>query len=182
LVRSAHYFFDLDAIREAHRTGRRPRSRRSNHEKYSGRRPQWAGALAGSNDGLIRAHADGRVGHPLGKNPGDLWTIAKARFRGAHFATFPTQLLTRPILTTCPERTCVACGVPWTRGDGELCIGCQCGEGWRPGVVLDPFFGAGTAALEAERLGRDWLGIELNPDYRDLAMERIRRARAKAST
>jgi DNA modification methylase len=39
--------------------------------------------------------------------------------------------------------------------------------------VLDPFFGSGTVGVVAERLGRDWLGIELNPDYAKLAMNRI---------
>jgi DNA modification methylase len=48
-----------------------------------------------------------------------------------------------------------------------------------PGVVLDPFIGAGTTAMEAERLRRDWLGVELNPHYRELALERIASARAR---
>jgi DNA modification methylase len=40
-------------------------------------------------------------------------------------------------------------------------------------LVLDPFLGSGTTALAAQALGRDWLGIELNPDYAQLAAERI---------
>jgi len=47
-----------------------------------------------------------------------------------------------------------------------------------PGVVLDPFLGAGTTALVAERLGRDWVGIELNPEYAVLTVERLRQERA----
>lgn len=177
LVRSDSYFFNLDAIREPHRSQRKPRRRGRTREKYSGHRPPWAGPLAGANDGLERAHAEGRVGHHLGKNPGDVWTIAKARYRGAHFATFPTRLLTRPLLASCPERICTACGGPWTRLPDSFGATCTCRAEWQPGVVLDPFFGAGTTALEAERLGRDWLGIELNPKYRGLALERITRAR-----
>ena len=46
-----------------------------------------------------------------------------------------------------------------------------------PGVVLDPFMGSGTVAIAAEQLGRDWLGIELNPAYAQLARERIANAR-----
>ena len=42
-----------------------------------------------------------------------------------------------------------------------------------PGLVLDPFVGAGTTAVAAERLGRDWIGIELNPDFAALAERRI---------
>jgi DNA modification methylase len=44
--------------------------------------------------------------------------------------------------------------------------------------VLDPFFGAGTTAVAAQQLGRDWLGIELNPDFAALAETRIAEARA----
>jgi DNA modification methylase len=44
--------------------------------------------------------------------------------------------------------------------------------------VLDPFFGAGSTAVAAERLDRDWLGIELNPDFAELAERRIQDARA----
>jgi DNA modification methylase len=43
--------------------------------------------------------------------------------------------------------------------------------------VLDPFMGAGTTGLVAEQLHRDWIGVEINPEYRDLAMKRIGDAR-----
>jgi hypothetical protein len=97
-------------------------------------------------------------------------------------------LITRPLLATCPERVCRSCGQPWERepvrriGElavrGELRAQCHCRKGWQPGVVLDPFTGAGTVAMVAEQLGRDWLGIELNPAFADLASERIAAARA----
>ncbi len=51
---------------------------------------------------------------------------------------------------------------------------CGCGAGFRPGIVLDMFFGSGTSGLVAENLGRDWLGIEVSEDYRRLADYRIR--------
>ena len=44
-------------------------------------------------------------------------------------------------------------------------------------LVLDPFIGAGTAAVVAERLGRDWIGIESNPVYIEAAQNRIRATR-----
>jgi DNA modification methylase len=44
-------------------------------------------------------------------------------------------------------------------------------------VVLDPFLGSGTVAIAAERLGRDWLGVELNPAFADVAQARISEAR-----
>ncbi|HEV8485093.1 MAG TPA: DNA methyltransferase, partial [Blastocatellia bacterium] len=135
------------------------------------------------NRGLSRLKASGLAGHPLGKNPGDVWTLPTAGFRGGHFAAFPLALAERPLLATCPERVCSTCGHAWQRGlerqggrllaVGELQPTCQCGAKGVPGLVLDPFMGTGTTALAAEKHGRDWLGIELNPAYEAMAEERI---------
>lgn len=64
------------------------------------------------------------------------------------------------------------------RERGPLLPNCRCGASVRPGVVLDPFFGAGTVGLVAERHGRDWVGVELNPAYVRLAEQRLAAARA----
>lgn len=201
LTRSAHYYFDLDAVREPHRS----RGARKARDKI-GKRPEWAGPLAGSQDGLRAARPNGLPGHVLGKNPGDVWTIATRGFRGAHFATFPEALVTRPILATCPEAICPRCGKPWRRQVSVRRIGatapvphdrfvmrmprrwttvrevgslieCGCRAGSVPGVVLDPFFGSGTVGVVAERLRRDWIGIELNTSYGELAFARLQAAR-----
>lgn len=75
-----------------------------------------------------------------------VWTIPVSSFRGAHFATMPPRL-------------------------AELCIL----AGSRPGdLVLDPFAGAGTTGLVALRLGRRFLGLELNPEFVEMARNRIR--------
>lgn len=174
LVRSPRYFFDLDAIREPHRSGGAKAAR-----PPLGQAPAWAGPLAGTQDGLRRARAKGMPGHPLGKNPGDVWSIATRGFRGAHFASFPEALVRRPLLATCPEQVCTACGQPWLRRPrtdrlGDL-VRCGCDAPTRPGVVLDPFFGTGTVGVVAQQLGRDWLGIELNPSYVLLAETRLGR-------
>lgn len=208
LVRAPRYFFDLDAIREPHRSsaGRREAT-------GSATPPTWAGPLAdGSQDGLRRFRPDGQPGHRLGKNPGSVWEIPTHGFRGPHFATFPPELVRRPILATCPEAVCTRCGLPWrrrvsvtripvgppskqpkprdkqvmrfkdrwhtVREVGEL-IPCGCRAPTVPGVVLDPFMGAGTVGVVAEQLGRDWLGIEISPAYRKLALERIAKARGR---
>jgi len=52
---------------------------------------------------------------------------------------------------------------------------CGCNAGWKPGIVLDPFMGAGTTAVVAKKLGRDYIGIELNPDYVKMAERRIKK-------
>ncbi len=82
-----------------------------------------------------------------GANLRTVWTIASQPCREAHFATFPEALAERCILA-----------------------GSRAGD-----TVLDPFAGAGTTGLVAAKLGRSFVGIELNPDYADLARRRISR-------
>lgn len=183
-VRECRYFYDLDAIRVPMKSRRglttRPQRAMSNTGSRATsarqpRQPSWAGPLAGRNDGLERARAEGRAGHPSGlKNPGDVWTIATAGYRGAHHAVFPDALVEQPVLAACPARVCSACGTPWLQANLEpQRPQCSCQSSGQPGIVLDPFMGAGTTGVVATRLGRDWLGIELNPTYRDLATNRI---------
>ena len=81
-----------------------------------------------------------------GRNLRNVWGIATAPFSEAHFATFPPALI-------------------------EPCIKAGCPAG---GVVLDPFGGAGTTGLVADRLGRDCILIELNPEYAAMAERRIK--------
>jgi DNA modification methylase len=162
LVRQERYFFDLDAVREPHRTqasGTRTGPR--------GGRPDWAGTLAGTLGGL----RSGTGRHSLGKNPGDVWPIATRGFKGAHFATFPPDLVRRPILASCPAVVCTKCGQGQKLSTGAL--QCDCHAPARRGMVLDPFFGTGTVGLVAQELGRDWLGIELNPEFARMAEERL---------
>lgn len=102
---------------------------------------------------------------------------------------FPIGLITRPLLATCPERVCTTCGRPWerTRAErlghlavvGDLEPQCACGAAARPGLVLDPFIGAGTVAVAAERANRQWLGIEINEEYAALARQRIEAERVQ---
>jgi site-specific DNA-methyltransferase (adenine-specific) len=173
LVRSRTYFFDLDRIRVPHRSHAAPRKTKS-VDKYGWRRDEWAGPYAGNNSGLDRAKNEGRPGNRLGKNPGDVWQVATGGYRGAHFAPFPLRLIERPLRATCPERVCVACGTPWRPVHERAPVAaCNCHAPWRPGVVLDPFMGAGTVAVAANRHGRDWLGIELRAEYRRLALKRL---------
>ena len=88
----------------------------------------------------------GAGAHDNGSNPGDVWTIPTQPYPEAHFAVFPPELVRRPILATVPEG----------------------------GTVLDPFFGSGTTAVMARKLGRKAVGIELNPHYCRLAADRFR--------
>lgn len=83
---------------------------------------------------------------PEWRNKRSVWKIATKGFAGNHFAAYPEGLIETPILAGCPEG----------------------------GVVLDPFLGSGTTALVAERLGRRWIGIELNREYVQMAVDRLR--------
>lgn len=209
-TKQPRYFFDLNAIREPHKE-RRSHSRASDgnrrlRDERGGNRASEAGYTYPPvdvlprrqdrslqiNDGLGRMKAAGILGHPLGKNTGDVWAMGTAAFHGNHFATFPTRLVERPLLATCPERTCANCGTPWLRAKQKLhgrmlrvgplqpACGCNNAKGnWHPGIVLDPFIGSGTVALVAEQHQRDWLGIELNPTYAAMAMRRIETSRAE---
>ena len=82
------------------------------------------------------------------RNKRTVWKVASSPFKGAHFATFPAKLI-------------------------EPCIlaGSQVGD-----VVLDPFSGAGTTGLVAQEHGREYLGIELNPEYVAMAEARLAKA------
>jgi DNA modification methylase len=85
------------------------------------------------------------VGNGETRNARSVWSITTQPYKKAHFATFPKALPTRCILA-----------------------GTKAGD-----VVLDPFGGAGTTALAALGLGRSSIYIDLNPEYRDLAVERL---------
>lgn len=175
------YYFDLDAIRVPHMTEPGTASPAARARYQTTRQLHEAGArgnLAAPTGGLD-AFGSGLGGHPLGKNPGDVWRYATGGFRGGHIAVFPERLIERPILAGVPAKTCSACGVPWRTSNGRP--SCDCRAPTRPGIVLDPFMGSGTVGVVAERHGRDWLGIELKAQYRDLALQRIDSEREKRS-
>lgn len=78
------------------------------------------------------------------RNKRDVWSVTTKAVKEAHFATFPEDLIEPCILAGCP-------------------IG---------GVVLDPFFGSGTTGRVSNKFSRHYVGIELNPEYIDIAEKR----------
>jgi site-specific DNA-methyltransferase (adenine-specific) len=188
LTRQPSYYFDLDSLREPH-ISRPPRPHATTRQH---RRADWLGPNSDGDAGLAALHAAGLRGHPLGKNPGDVWRLGVSTYRGAHFATYPEQLARRMILAGSPRLRCTVCRAPWTRRlirDTPSTAHrepprptCDCDAIPEPGLVLDPFIGSGTTAIAAAKLGRDWLGIELNPDYVALAHRRIHDALTKQPT
>ena len=135
LSKSASYLCDMESIREA------------------ASEPEGAGnvnrseALPGERDGEnanIRGSLH-RIGPRETRNKRSVWTVPTRGFKGAHFATFPPDLI----------RPCILAGAP------------------RGGVVLDPFGGAGTTSLVSMQEGRRSILCELNPEYAAMARARI---------
>jgi DNA modification methylase len=88
----------------------------------------------------------------------------------SHFATFPPELARRCLAAGTPPTTCHLCGEAKSAIDcGGICVNLA----RDPGRALDPFGGAGTVALVAQRLGLDCTLIELNPDYAEMARKRV---------
>lgn len=189
LAKQPRYFFDLNAIRVPHRSAPSTTGKAS---KQPASRETWRGPNGMAATGLAALKARGQAGHPLGKNPGDVWTITPGGYRSAHHAIFPLALAERMIAAGCPEARCTRCRLPWQRRlirplgrvstRAALAPTCACGQPGEPGVVLDPFMGSGTTAVAAEKLGRHWMGIELNPEFADVARTRIAAARSDPPT
>jgi DNA modification methylase len=145
LTKSQHYFYNADAIREPHVTFG-PESKMRGGRNHLGKRngtPENGKNKGNSN--LHKARWD-QAFHPLGRNKRTVWNIPLGKFREAHFAVFPEQLVEH----------CVLAGT--AKGD----------------LVLDPFIGSGTTALVSERLERHYLGFELVPDYAEMAKARLK--------
>lgn len=98
-------------------------------------------------DGMTKAEqcANSRAMRNYEPEPLQVWEMGTASFKDAHFATFPPELVERCLLAGCPEG----------------------------GTVLDPFGGAGTTGLVADKMQRNAVMIELNPAYAGMAIRRI---------
>jgi len=169
LTKGAKYWYDADAVREPFSTD--PKENYPERARITGRGNQGAAAARGNdrgksggfppashkgstfNRGKTAIHELGRASDvpredsPLGRNKRSVWTLATLPTPEAHFATFPLEL-------------------------PELCLLAGCPEG---GTVLDPFAGAGTTGLACLKNGRKFLGVELNPEYVEIAHERARK-------
>ena len=87
------------------------------------------------------------------RNKRDVWIATNGGFKGAHFATFSENLISPCVLAGCPAG----------------------------GLVLDPFNGSGTTGLCCVHNGRNYIGIELNPEYAKMSVDRLDEATAQAS-
>jgi site-specific DNA-methyltransferase (cytosine-N4-specific) len=160
LAKSSRYYFDQEAIREPETGELHDRTRKTRAtenqkcaptELVSGiRRSKMPDGWDTGRGAHGTIHRGGREsGAPAeirtGRNKRSVWTIPTQPYPEAHFATFPEALV----------EPCIAAGT-------------------KPGdTVLDLFAGSGTVGVVALRAGRDFIGIELNPEYVEMARRRI---------
>ena len=157
LSKSSKYYFDYEAIKEPCVSGdlTSPRGSLGAFSLHSGRRG------SGNKERKQRPSSEVvRKGAQAGSVPWEytttrnrrsVWTVPTKPLKDSHFATFPPNLI----------RPCILAGS-------------RCG-----GVVLDPFFGAGTTGLVAMQEQRGYIGIDINSEYVELARERLRVCRAR---
>ena len=143
LSKQEKYHFDSEAMKEPSTASEYDRTKRA------------ANRMAGTRyltEGLKQTKVGATMGQASGtRNKRSVWTVTTRSFKGAHFATFPPDLIEPCVLAGCPAG----------------------------GTVLDPFGGSGTTAMVAQRHGRNSVICELNPEYAKLAEDRIAADRAK---
>ena len=131
LTKSARYFYDHEAIKEEASGPGKPCGTKNDASRNDS-----------ATTGTVRGNGETR-------NKRSVWTVATKPFKGAHFATFPPDLIEPCILAGSAADT----------------------------LVLDPFSGAGTTGVVAVQHGRRYIGIELNPDYLEMSRKRMQLVR-----
>jgi len=147
LTKSAKYFYDSEAVKE------RGVMVAGDSAGSSQRDTQETHGLGGGNSGINLAKQKLAAellknGYSM-RNKRSVWTVTIKPFKGAHFATFPPDLIEPCILAGSAADT----------------------------LVLDPFSGAGTTGVVAVQRGRRYIGIELNPEYLEMSRKRIQLVR-----
>lgn len=175
LTKGEDYFYNHEEIREpvtggTHNRRPGPNSRQNVDRVPVTRKKTVAPGLGIKNNSSFDAALDNHTSET--RNARNVWSIAPRAFREAHFATFPPALAERCIKAGTPKTICSCCGA--AEGCGPICEV----FGREPGVVFDPFGGAGTVSLVAEQLGLRSIMIELNPEYADIAQRRVDPPRA----
>lgn len=155
LSKSAKYYFDIHSIKKPVKESSSKRlqqdiaSQKGSMRvpgKTNGTMKAAVGSCMARNGTNVKGHSgDIQKGNTANKR--SVWHHNPSNLAEAHFATFPEDLIVD-------------------------CIKAGCRGG---GTVLDPFMGAGTTALVARKLGRNFVGIELNPDYIKIAERRLKK-------
>ena len=144
LSKSKQYYYDADAIKVKALYDGRKDTMMKGSEKYK----NLITPNSKPNSFAMNGHERWQKNEEgeMVANKRSVWTVNTKPYSGAHFATFPEELITDCIKAGCPEN----------------------------GIVLDPFGGAGTTAVVARKLNRNYLLCELNPDYIKIAENRLK--------
>jgi len=159
---------------------------------------RWGGDVIDDEHGI--SEWSDETGQPLyrkrnlrpnseGRNKRCVWSVNTVSSTKKHYAMYPPKLVKTPIRAACPKEVCVVCKMPrvpiyrYTASDKNTSYEfaglseCSCvGEGtaeYRRGVVIDPFFGTGTTGMVATAEGRNYVGIDLSPDYIEIARKQL---------
>lgn len=149
LSKSLSYYYDADAVREENAPAYAAEvDAETNCRRSDAKVPVDLQTGHGwrTKAAFTKAGKNPRAYNGAGRNKRSVWTVATQPFAQAHFATFPLKLI-EPCVFACSRL-----------GD----------------TVLDPFSGAGTTGVVACRHDRDYVGIELNPEYAEMSRQRIR--------
>ena len=130
LSKSKYYHYDNEAIKEPVKQdwGTRDRTNGKYHNPGTGLQP---------HSGLTKSYTK--------RNKRSVWSVNKKPYKGAHFATYPEELI----------QPCILAGSE------------------KNDIILDPFMGSGTTAVVAKSLGRHYIGCELHEDYGKLIQKRL---------
>lgn len=158
-TKSQKYYFNLDAIRQVATTTpwtTTPGKYEANNPRanYTGKFDLTIAEAVGSPRARLATREKINFYNPKGKNPGDVWTVNTEPYKAAHFAVFPTKLV----------RLGLQCGCP------------------KDGLVMDPFTGSGTTLYVARKMALHYLGIEIKPEYVELAKARLAKIPARLDT
>ena len=137
LTKNEKYYYDAESIKTDANPEAAKRAKRKNFAHHR-KTDEWAeGSGMQPHSGFDKEYTKA--------NKRDVWSVPVKTYRGAHFATYPPDLIEPCVLAGCPV----------------------------DGVVLDPFSGAATTGVVACQKNRNYIGIELNPEYAKLSEDRL---------
>lgn len=149
-TKNKNYYFNLDAIRTKYKEVSLKRAEYEQGRNAMGLNPSSMGVKYKGSQRYYGMPARMVKLNPLGGIPSDFFFVnincAEDDIVSDHYATYPKQLIIPLIKSGCPEK----------------------------GIVMDPFNGSGTTCVVAKHLGRNYLGIELNPEYIKIAENRLK--------
>lgn len=164
LSKSDHYYFDAEAIAEpvADSTLRRLNQNIDGQNgsfaygKTNGNMKAVASRYGGKKytehkEDFFRTKSGKMYEYRAKRNKRDVWTVSTKAYKGAHFATFPEDLIEPCVLAGCPKA----------------------------GIIIDPFAGTSTTGVVCKRYGREFIGIEINKEYCTMGIDRMKNVQMK---